>query len=648
MDVGRSIRVHAGQKKPEIWSNRRFHRSLACAVACLGMAGAAHADANSPTYGQVDLIDMPNARMAPDGALMIGADFRKNTQHYEFDFQALPWLETSFHYSGLQHFAPDFPVYYDRAFILKARLFQETAYTPALAVGINDIVGTGIYGGEYFVASKQFGDFDTTLGIGWGTLGSTGLFHNPLTSISQSFAPRPDLGTPGGFSLKDFFHGPTVGLFGGVSWQTPIDGLSLIAEYSSDKHTIEATGIGVCCNFIVRNQFNFGVSYQVTQITTLGLDWLYGTSIGANIAFRLDPTTDPYPEHIGDAPLPPLHVRTPQEQQQALNHLLDLRNPQLVNSTKLAVDHPDALVDALWNQIPAPGDIAISGRTLMVRIPAGNPETICASMSQLVARYGTDIDTVTVELGRSGKRTPCRVGRAGALVHAVLQDDQGVWALGTLAAETILTIDASLPPGQERQKALGTIRADAEKQKVSILALSLTDSEAIVYYSNTRYFREPEAVDRLVRILLADAPSNIEKFRLLPTLGGVPQDEFDILRAPTERSITQTDSYQILGDGNELTVAPMQNPVLVQGEDGAFPRFSWGIFPQFRQELFDPDNPFAVQFLAGFEGTVEFMPQLSLTGEVEANIYDNFNTGRAPDSALPHVRTDFLKFFTQG
>ena len=125
--------------------------------------------------------------------------------------------------------------------------------------------------------------------------------------------------------------------------------------------------------------------------------------------------------------------------------------------------------------------------------------------------------------------------------------------LGALAAAPILTIDASLPPGRAQETALAAIRADAAKQKITILALSLTDGEAIVYYSNTQYFHEPEAVDRLVRVLMADAPANIEKFRLLPTLDSVPQAEFDILRAPTERSIAQTGSYQILGEGNALT-----------------------------------------------------------------------------------------------
>ena len=515
-----------------------------------------------------------------------------------------------------------------------------------MALGINDTVGTGIYSGEYLVASKSVGDFEATAGIGWGRMATAGTFHNPIASIFKSFdKPRPIVTDAGGTDFNVFFHGPNAALFGGVIWHTPVDGLSLLAEYSSDNYTIEHTNTNA---FTPRNQFNFGASYQVSSAVTLGLDWLYGTSIGGNVAFQLDTVTDAYPEHIGDAPLPPLHVRSQEEQQQALSHLLELRNPQLASAAKLAADQRNALVDALWNQTPAPGDIAVSGRTLMIRVTAGNPETICASLSHLVARYGADIDTVTVEPGAPGKRTRCAVERAGALVQAVCRTTRAPGRSVPLTSVPILTIDASLPPDRERDKAMAAIRADADKQKVTILALSLTDSEAIVYYSNTRYFHEPEALDRLVRILLADTPANVEKFRLLPTLGSVPQDEFDILRAPTERSIAQTGSYPLLGEGSALTQAPMQNPVLAQGERGAFPRFSWNVFPQFRQEFFDPDNPFAVQFLAGVEASVELMPQLSLTGEAEANIYDNFNTARAPDSALPHVRTDFLKFFTQG
>ena len=151
-----------------------------------------------------------------------------------------------------------------------------------------------------------------------------------------------------------------------------------------------------------------------------------------------------------------------------------------------------------------------------------------------------------------------------------------------------------------------------------------------------------------MRILLADAPPNIEKFRLLPTLGGVPQAEFDILRAPTERAIAQTGSYSLLDNGNTLGDAPLQNPVLSGALRGAYPKFGWNAFPQFRQELFDPSNPFAVQFVAAVQGVVELQPGLVAVGEAEASIYDNFNVHRNGDSVLPHVRTDWTEYFSDG
>ena len=125
-------------------------------------SGARAQDANDPSnlFGSRGIVGTPSARMAPDGEISVGASFLKNNQHYNLGFQVLPWLEASFRYSGLQHFQRDYPVYYDRAFGFKARLWNEGDVLPAVAVGIDDIVGTGVYGGEYIVASKRFGDID--------------------------------------------------------------------------------------------------------------------------------------------------------------------------------------------------------------------------------------------------------------------------------------------------------------------------------------------------------------------------------------------------------------------------------------------------------------------------------------------------------
>ncbi len=242
-------------------------------------------------YGGAGLIDMPSARMAPDGELGVSASFMKNIQHYNLTFQALPWLETSFKYSGLQHFDPTFPVLYDRSFGVKVRLFKEGDVMPALAIGINDLIGTGVYASEYLVASKQFGPLDTSIGMGWGRMATApDRARNPLSLISSSFDNTQE-NQVGQFGLGRLFRGREIAFFGGAVWHTPIDNLSLIAEYSSDEYTRErAAG-----SFVPRSQVNLGIAYQPFDGLSVGLNWLYGRGPGLNVALQMDPTKDAFP-----------------------------------------------------------------------------------------------------------------------------------------------------------------------------------------------------------------------------------------------------------------------------------------------------------------------------------------------------------------
>src|SRR6202012_4075889 len=150
----------------------------------------------------------------PDGELSADGGFLRNNQHYDLEFQALPWLDTTLRYSGLQHFNPDYPVYYDRAFGVKVRLWQESDIIPAVALGIDDIVGTGVYSGEYLVASKRFGDIDTSLGLGWGRYAGADLIRNPIALVLPYFNNRPTFFAQAGQGdFGEFFHGREVGIF---------------------------------------------------------------------------------------------------------------------------------------------------------------------------------------------------------------------------------------------------------------------------------------------------------------------------------------------------------------------------------------------------------------------------------------------------
>ncbi len=624
---------------------------LACRSVCAALFLATPAlaqDDTGPTnmFGSRGLIGAPSARMAPDGELSVGASFMKNNQHYNLGFQILPWLEGSFRYSGLQNFYPGYPVYYDRAFGFKARLWDETTLMPAVAVGIEDIVGTGVYTGEYLVASKRFGDVDTSLGIGWGRRAETNLFKNPLSVVFPSFANRVSFfGQAGQADFKAFFRGPKVGLFGGAVWHTPLDGLALSVEYDSDTYAQEKS-FG---SFSPRSQVNYGATYDFSSQTQASLYWLYGTTIGGGFALRLDPTRPQYPQKA-EPPPPPLTVRTDEQRQLSLAALLGARDPRKAQTARLFESRNierNGLVDALWREGGDYTDIQVNQGTLDLTVSGTVSSARCESAARLL--QGANITRVRLHDSGERRSVGCRVSRGMETtpVSAAFLTGTSLETMATPAVQ-VQTIDASaVTVSQNRSQIEGAIRKAITGQNLRVEALSLQGGELLVYYSNYHFFSETDALDRMTRILSAQAPPEVERFRLIAVQNGMSVQEFDILRSPVERSYLQ-ENGNIFDHSVSIRPPAMNQPVLAMTARDIYPRFSWGLYPQFRQALFDPNQPFGVQFLGAAYGGVELARGLSLSGSLEVNLYDNFDTSRPSNSSLPHVRSDFLKYFTQG
>jgi hypothetical protein len=585
------------------------------------------------TYGNVGMIDMPSARMAPDGRLSMGASFQNTLERFNLGFQAFPWLEASFRYTGLQHFEAGVPVYWDRSFALKARLMQETSILPAIAIGVNDLIGTGVYSGEYVVASKRIGPFDASIGLGWGRFGSYKPFRNPLSLISSSFDHRGGAynttgDIPGSANFGVFFHGP-ASLFGGVTWNTPIDGLSVIAEYSSDAYELEASAN----TYAPKNPFNFGVSYQVTNSINAGLDWLYGNTLAGHFSIALDAAINSFPDRFGEPPINP-QVRSRDEQTSAIE-VLRGRRPSSSRALA-AVD----MVDQIWTADSNIVSATLDGKRLNLSLSRGDVRAACRKAAALAAQPSADIELVNVSV--ANRTAQCAVTPvASPAAYRV----EAVRAELPVSNGKLLMIDAST--NAVERKSLSEIRADAARQGIRIIALQANAGVLIAYYENDTYFKEREALDRIVRLLMSEAPREIEKFRLINVENGVPQREFDVLRAPVERD------YDFMADlnlaQNLVSVpAPMRNPVLAAENRLTYPNFSWDVSPQLRQSLFDPNEPLGIQLLAAASGTVNILPGLSATLELETNLFSTVSTTRTSDSVLPHVRTDFLEYLKHG
>ncbi len=264
-------------------SNRNALYSLSVLIMGLAVPGAVMAQGTSThestpvfsQYGGVGLLKTRSARMAQDSSLTAGVAWNQAQQRYSLTFQAAPWLETTFSYSGFD-ISPTQDTF-DRQFDIKIRLWEERLYLPEVAIGLQDFLGTGLFSGEYIVANKRFGPLDLSLGVGWGRLADRAVARNPIASLSDRFRTRDNFSGQGGEVNIDLFQGRDVGLFGGVIYDTPIDGLRVIAEYDSDRNG-SVDGLD-------DNPFNFGLVYNVSPGVQLGASYLAQDEVTLSASF---------------------------------------------------------------------------------------------------------------------------------------------------------------------------------------------------------------------------------------------------------------------------------------------------------------------------------------------------------------------------
>ncbi len=123
-------------------------------------------------------------------------------------------------------------------------------------------------------------------------------FSNPFGAISVVIQDTQRRVTPTGgvVNFGQFFHGPNVGIFGGIAWQTPIDGLKVLAEYSSDRYD----GYIYPGGLKYRSPVNIGLSYRPVDALAVSAGWFYGTTYGFTVSLSGDAnTTASTAERIG-------------------------------------------------------------------------------------------------------------------------------------------------------------------------------------------------------------------------------------------------------------------------------------------------------------------------------------------------------------
>lgn len=261
-------------------------------------------------WGNIGLMQMSSARMAKAGEVSVGLSQTQPYTRLNFTLHPFDWMETSFRYMDVSNrlYGPAIAgdqSYKDKSIDIKLKLTAETRFLPQIAVGLRDLSGTGLFSGEYVVASKRTGNFDWTLGLGWGNVGGRGNLKNPLSFISSSFDTRPSETTWGKTNFSTLFRGP-VALFGGVQYQTPLDSLILKLEYDGNDYQHEPQGN----NQPQSTPFNLGAVYRYSPAVdvSFGLERGNTAMLGINLHA---PIHTLYTDKLFDPPWPAISENYP-------------------------------------------------------------------------------------------------------------------------------------------------------------------------------------------------------------------------------------------------------------------------------------------------------------------------------------------------
>ena len=240
-------------------------------------------------HGSVGLINMPTARFYDESSF--GFTIYDGNPDQKITMSSFPfdWLEASFFYTNIQNkpycnfdFDPvcnqDFK---DKGFNFKLRLKEEGIW-PAIAVGINDIAGTGFYSSEYIVASYGINKTDFHFGLGWGELnGSKESFKNPLGKIDDRFYERPnDIEDRGGqFQPSRYFSGQKISPFFGATHALN-EKYIIKLEYDT---TVTPGNVGYK---EAERDFSFGFDFNLSKNFTIGISSERGSSTTIRFTYK--------------------------------------------------------------------------------------------------------------------------------------------------------------------------------------------------------------------------------------------------------------------------------------------------------------------------------------------------------------------------
>ncbi len=251
---------------------------------------SANAQHTPSATGFLGLNTVPSARMAESGTIRAGLSITDPYMHGFVGIQiarplyvqmrqtvesASVFGETEALYPGLD---------------VKLQVLEEQKYTPEIAIGLQSAIGHKRSSGEYISLSKRYKNFDFTAGLGWGRYGTAAHFSNPLKAISSHFEKDRNFESTSSNGPTNWFSGDTVGVFAGVEYFLPPEGLSLKIDYGADRYSAEQNAF----NYDSPEPWNVGLSYNHNNWLSAGIAMQGTEKVLGRITFSQKPSDWPF------------------------------------------------------------------------------------------------------------------------------------------------------------------------------------------------------------------------------------------------------------------------------------------------------------------------------------------------------------------
>ncbi|MDA9702975.1 YjbH domain-containing protein [Paracoccaceae bacterium] len=277
------------------------------------------------TYGMPGSIDTPSAEVFPEGQFSVSSSIFGGTIRTNLSFQVTNGLTVSFRYARIPSATGDHRGYFwDRSFDIHYLFNEQKKYLPSIAIGLRDFIGTGLYTGEYLVATKNItNNIKLSGGLGWGRLSGTNNISNIFGIGNERVTYSSGFG--GTIHSNHFFSGSNSPFFSLSYSLSPR--LELIAEMSSDDYAME---VSTSRGFTHRSDINYAFKYEMAQGFSIMGKLMHGNAIGLSGVLAINPRNSPFKSGIEPAPMPLLEDKTITETQSFMNNDIFSRSAELL------------------------------------------------------------------------------------------------------------------------------------------------------------------------------------------------------------------------------------------------------------------------------------------------------------------------------